>query len=318
MDRKLKAQKIISPLLIVLAALIWGISFVAQSEGGDVGSFTFQSIRCTLAFLSILVVVLVQNNTKTAKLNKKKYKNLKHWFNENKILTSAGIICGVTLAVGCIFQQYGIDMQGKDVSTGRAAFLTALYIIIVPIFGIFFKKKVGLMAWLSVAVGTVGLYFISITPGAGLSISTADIMLIICALGFGAQIITVDSVSDKVDGVKLSCIQFGITALIATVLMLIFEKPDIEVIKANAIPLLYSGVLSGGAAFTLQIIGQKHCNHILAPLLMSLESVFSGLADWVIRGNLPTEREFIGFAVMFVAIIMAQLPDFTLGKKAKK
>jgi drug/metabolite transporter (DMT)-like permease len=143
-------------------------------------------------------------------------------------------------------------------------------------------------------------------------------MLIICAVGYGAQIITVDSVSDKVDGVKLSCIQFGITALIATILMLIFEKPDMEVIKANALPLLYSGVLSGGAAFTLQIIGQKHCNHILAPLLMSLESVFSGLADWVIRGNLPTQREFIGFAVMFVAIIMAQLPDFKFNKKPKK
>lgn len=318
MDKKIKAQKIISPLLIVLASLIWGISFVAQSEGGDVGSFTFQSIRSTLAFLSILVVVLVQNNTGKAKLNKKKYNSLKHWFTENKTLTIAGIICGITLAVGCIFQQYGIDMQGKDVSTGRAAFLTALYIIFVPIFGIFFKKKVGLMAWLSVAVGMVGLYFISITPGAGLSMSTADIMLIICAFGFGAQIITVDLFSDKVDGVKLSCIQFGITALIATILMLIFEKPDLEVIKANAIPLLYSGVLSGGAAFTLQIIGQKHCNHILAPLLMSLESVFSGLADWVIRGNLPTQREFIGFAVMFVAIIMAQLPDFKIGKKAKK
>ena len=318
MDKKLNAQKIISPLLIVLAALIWGISFVAQSEGGDVGSFTFQSIRCTLAFLSILVVSVIQDNTKKAKLTRKKFNSFKHFLNENKVLTKAGIICGITLAVGCIFQQFGIDMQGKDVSTGRAAFLTALYIIFVPIFGIFFKKKVGLMAWLSVGIGAVGLYFISITPGEGLTMSTADIMLIICALGYGAQIITVDSVSDKVDGVKLSCIQFGITAVIATVLMFIFEKPDMEVIKANALPLLYSGILSGGAAFTLQIIGQKHCNHILAPLLMSLESVFSGLADWAIRGNLPTQREFIGFAVMFVAIIMAQLPDFKIGKKAKK
>lgn len=317
MDRKLKAQRIISPLLIVLAALIWGISFVAQSEGGDVGSFTFQSIRCTLAFISILVVVLIQGNTGKNRLNKKKYKDVREWFGDNKILVRSGLICGVTLAVGSIFQQFGIDMQGKDVSTGRAAFLTALYIIIVPIFGIFFKKKVGLMAWLSVAVGTLGLYFISITPGAGLSISIADLMLIICAIGFGAQIITVDSVSDRVDGVKLSCIQFLIAAIIATILMLCFEKPDIEVIKANIGPLLYSGVLSGGAAFTLQIIGQKHCNHILAPLLMSLESVFSGLADWVIRGNLPTQREFIGFAVMFIAIIMAQLPDFKFGKKAK-
>lgn len=314
---KVKAQKIISPLLIVLAAIIWGISFVAQSEGGDVGSFTFQSIRCTLAFLSILVVVLIQDNTGKNKLNKKKYKSAKEWFDNNKILVRSGLICGVALAVGSIFQQFGIDMQGKDVSTGRAAFLTALYIIFVPVFGIFFKKKVGLMAWLSVAVGTLGLYFISITPGSGLAISTADLMLIICAIGFGAQIITVDSVSQKVDGVKLSCIQFLIAAIIATILVLFFEKPDIEVIKANIIPLLYSGVLSGGAAFTLQIIGQKHCNHILAPLLMSLESVFSALADWAIRGNLPTQREFIGFAVMFVAIIMAQLPDFKFGKKAK-
>ena len=235
-----------------------------------------------------------------------------------ELLARTGLICGIALTVGCIFQQFGIDMQGKDVSTGRAAFLTALYIIFVPLFGLFFKKKVGLMAWLSVAVGAVGLYFISITPGEGLSMSAADIMLIICAVGYGAQIITVDSVSDKVDGVKLSFIQFGITAVIATILMIIFEKPDMEVIKANALPLIYSGVFSGGAAFTLQIIGQKHCNHILAPLLMSLESVFSGLADWVIRGNLPTQREFIGFAVMFVAIIMAQLPDFKIGKKSKQ
>ena len=317
MDKKLKAQKIISPLLIVLAALIWGISFVAQSEGGDVGSFTFQGIRCTLAFLSIGAVVLFQNNTKKARLSKKKYNGIGHWLKENKLLARTGLICGIALTVGCIFQQFGIDMQGKDVSTGRAAFLTALYIIFVPIFGLFFKKKVGVMAWLSVAVGAVGLYFISITPGEGLSMSAADIMLIVCAIGYGAQIITVDSVSDKVDGVKLSFIQFGVTAVIALILMFIFEKPDIEVIKANAIPLIYSGVFSGGAAFTLQIIGQKHCNHILAPLLMSLESVFSGLADWVIRGNLPTEREFIGFAVMFVAIIMAQLPDFKIGNKAK-
>ena len=314
---KAKTQKIISPLLIVLAALIWGISFVAQSEGGDVGSFTFQSIRCTLAFLSIGAVVLFQNNTGKNKINKKKYTSVKHWFTENKLLVRSGIVCGIALAVGSIFQQFGIDMQGKDVSTGRAAFLTALYIIIVPILGIFFKKKVGVMAWLSVAVGTLGLYFISITPGAGFSISTADLMLIICAVGYGAQIITVDSVSNKVDGVKLSCFQFFLAAIIATVLMLIFEKPDMNMIKANMLPLIYSGVFSGGAAFTLQIIGQKHCNHILAPLLMSLESVFSGLADWVIRGNLPTQREFIGFAVMFVAIIMAQLPDFKIGKKSK-
>ncbi len=314
---KEKLQKIISPLLIVLAAIIWGISFVAQSEGGDVGSFTFQSIRCTLAFLSILVVVLITDNTKKARLKKKKYPDLKAWLKDNKTFVRASIICGIALAVGSIFQQFGIDMQGKETSTGRAAFLTALYIIFVPIFGIFFKKKIGLMAWLSVAVGTLGLYFISVQPGSGLGISLADIMLIICAFGYGVQIITVDSVSQEVDGVKLSCVQFLIAAVIATVLMFFFEKPDMEVIKANIVPLLYSGVLSGGAAFTLQIIGQKKCNHILAPLLMSLESVFSALADWVIRGNTMSSRELLGCAIMFAAIIMAQLPDFKIGKKAK-
>ncbi len=314
---KEKFQKIISPLLIVLAAIIWGISFVAQSEGGDVGSFTFQSIRCTLAFVSILAVVIVTDNTKKAKLQKKKYPDLKEWFKDNKTFVRASIICGIALAVGSIFQQFGIDMQGKETSTGRAAFLTALYIIFVPIFGIFFKKKVGLMAWISVGVGTLGLYFISVQPGSGLGISLADIMLIICAFGYGVQIITVDSVSQEVDGVKLSCVQFFIAAVIATVLMFLFEKPDIEVIKANIVPLLYSGILSGGAAFTLQIIGQKKCNHILAPLLMSLESVFSALADWVIRGNTMSSRELLGCAIMFAAIIMAQLPDFKIGKKAK-
>ncbi len=314
---KEKQLKILSPFLLVLAALIWGISFVAQSEGGDIGSFTFQSIRCTLAFISVGAVMLITNNTGKAKLNKKNYKNIKDWAVHNKTFLRCGIICGLALGIASNLQQFGIDMQGKETSTGRAAFLTALYIVIVPIFGIFFKRKIHLLSWASVLVAVGGLYLISVTPGAGLSISTADFMLILCAVFYGTQIFTVDYYSDRVDGIKLSCFQFFIAAVLSTVCMLIFEKPDINAVLSQAGPLLYSGVLSGGAAFTLQILGQKRCNPVLASLLMSLESVFSALADWIIRGNTLNRRELLGCVVMFAAILLAQAPDFIKSKKSQ-
>lgn len=312
---KEQSKKIIAPLLLALAALIWGISFVAQSEGDDVGSFTFQGIRCLLAFVSILIVVLIKDNTGKAKLQKKKYKNIASWAKENKTLLKAGIICGIALTAANNLQQFGIGMQGKETSTGRAAFLTALYIILVPIFGIFFKKKVRPIAWLSVIVAVIGLYLISVKKEDGFSISTADILLILCALFFSIQIITVDRYSAEIDGIKLSCIQFFIAGVLSTILMFIFEKPDISAILGQTIPLLYSGIMSGGVAFTLQIIGQKNCNHVLAVMLMSLESVFSALADWIIRGNTMSPRELTGCVIMFTAIIMAQSPEFKRTKK---
>lgn len=312
---KEKQLKIISPFLLVLAALIWGISFVAQSEGDDIGSFTFQAIRCTLAFLSVGAVMLITNNTGKAKINKKKYNGIKDWAKQNKTFLKCGIICGLALGIANNLQQFGIGMQGKETSTGRAAFLTALYIIIVPIFGVFFKKKIHLLSWASVLTAVFGLYLISVQPGAGLVISKADLLVILCAVFFGTQIFTVDYYSDKVDGIKLSCFQFFIAAVISTICMLIFEKPDINAIMSQAVPLIYSGVFSGGAAFTLQILGQKRCNPVLASLLMSLESVFSALADWVIRGNTMNTRELMGCAVMFIAIILAQSPDFLKSKK---
>lgn len=307
---KEQSKKIISPLLLALAALIWGISFVAQSEGGHIGSFTFQATRNLLSFLSILLVVIIKDNTSKAKLQKRKTKSVSAWAKDNKILIKAGMICGVTLAVASNLQQFGIDMLGKETSTGRAAFLTALYIILVPIFGIFFKKKVKPLAWISVAVALGGLYLISVKSGEGFSISSADIILILCAVFFSMQIITVDRYSADIDGVKLSCFQFFIAFVLSTICMFIFEKPDISEIFAQAVPILYSGIFSGGIAFTLQIIGQKNCNHVLAVMLMSLESVFSALSDWIIRGNTMSTREVFGCAAMFVAIIMAQAPEF--------
>lgn len=314
---KEKKLKIVSPLLLVLAAVIWGISFVAQSEGDEIGSFTFQGIRCFMACIAIFIVILIRDSAGKNKLKKKKYESAKDWFADNKTLLKSGLICGIALTAASNLQQFGIGMQGKETSTGRAAFLTALYIILVPILGIFLKRKIKLISWISVAIAAVGLYLISVKPDSGFGISTADILLILCALFFAVQIITVDVYSGRVDGVKLSCIQFFIAGFISCVCMFIFEKPDIHAILGQAVPLLYSGVMSGGVAFTLQIIGQKNCSPVLASLLMSLESVFSALADWVIRGNTMSPREILGCVIMFAAIILAQLSDMKIGSGKK-
>lgn len=317
MDKE-KQLKAISPFLLVLAAIIWGVSFISQSEGGEVGSFTFQTIRCTLAYLFIGLVVLITNNTKKAKLSKKKYVNIKDWFSQNKTLVKCGIICGIALAFAGNLQQFGIELMGTETSSGKAAFLTAMYIVIVPIFGIFTKKKLHALSWVSVAVAVGGLYLISVQPGVGMGISAADLLLMACAVFFGIQIFAVDTMGKNIDGVKLSCIQFFIAATISAIGMLLFEKPELTAIMQNAVHLLYSGIMSGGVAFTLQILGQKRCQPVLASLLMSLESVFAALSDWMIRGNTLNSREIMGCVVMFAAIILAQSPDFIKAKKKVK
>lgn len=313
-----KKLTLLSPLLLVLAALIWGISFISQSEGGsEVGSFTFQAIRCTLAYLSIGLVILIKDNTKKNRINKIKYTGIKDWFLKNQHLVKTGVFCGIALALAGNLQQFGIDLMGKETSTGKSAFLTALYIIIVPIFGIFTKKKIHAVTWFSVAVAVMGLYLISVKQNSGFGISLADGLLIACALFFGIQIFIVDSMGKNIDGVKLSCIQFFVAAIISAVGMILFEKPQLSAISENAIHLLYSGVMSGGVAYTLQILGQKRCQPVLASLLMSLESVFAALSDLIIRGNTLNHRETIGCVVMFVAVILAQCPDFLKIKRSK-
>lgn len=314
-DKKEKLLKIISPILLVITALIWGTAFIAQSEGGEIGSFTFQAIRCYIAFIAVGAVKLIMNNTGKNRLNKKKYGSLSNWIKGNKRLLVGGSLCGIFLTCANNFQQFGIDLQGKETSTGRAAFLTALYIILVPVINaLVFKKKPSPLAWFSVAVAVCGLYLISIKPGAGFNVSTADILLIICALFYSLQIIAVDRHADQ-DGISISMMQQFIAATISLVLMLIFENPSLSAILSNTGNLLYAGVMSGGIAYTLQILGQKRCNNVLAVLLMSLESVFSGIFDWIIRGNTMSSREIFGCVVMFIAIIIAQLPDFRIKKK---
>lgn len=315
---KEKISKISGPLLLVLAAIIWGVSFISQSEGGEIGSFTFQAIRCTLAYLSIGLVIFITDNTKKARIRKIKYSGLKDWFVQNKTLVKCGIICGIALTCAANLQQFGIDIMGKETSSGKPAFLTALYIVIVPVFGIFSKKKLHVLSWVSVAIAVCGLYLISVKPDTGFEISFADCLLIACAVFFGIQIFAVDTLGKNVDGVKLSCIQFFIVAAISATGMILFENPDISAIMDNSVHLLYSGVMSGGVAYTLQILGQKRCQPVLASLFMSLESVFAALSDWMIRGNSLNQRELIGCFVMFGAILLAQSPDFIKSKIGEK
>lgn len=317
MNNKNKS-KALGPVLLILAAVIWGVSFISQSEGGEIGSFTFQAIRCTLAYLSIGLVILITDNTKKARISKKKYSGIKDWFTQNKTLVKCGIVCGIALTCAANLQQFGIDIMGKETSSGKPAFLTALYIVIVPIFGIFSKKRLHFLSWLSVAIAVCGLYLISVKPGTGFGISFADGLLIGCAVFFGIQIFAVDTMGRDVDGVKLSCIQFFIVATISAIGMILFEKPDLSAIMNNSVHLLYSGVMSGGVAYTLQILGQKRCQPVLASLFMSLESVFAALSDWIIRGNSLNERELFGCVVMFAAILIAQSPDFIKSKKTGK
>ncbi len=307
--KKINFKTFLGPAILMIGSVIWGVSFVAQSDGGVVGSFTFQGLRNTLAFLSIGAAVLVKEKIERRGAPRRKYQSAKDYFDKNRVQLKAGLLCGIFLFIAVITQQFGIDLQGTEVSVGRAGFLTAMYIVLVPVFGVVLKKKVTLKAWVSVAVAVGGLYLISVKPGSGFGISTADVLMIICAAFFSMQILTVDAFSRSTDGLRLSCTEFLIAAVLSLIGMALFERPDPEQIRSNLGAILYSGVMSGGVGYTLQILGQKFTKPVLASLLMSFESVFSALSDWIIRGNALSVRELAGCAVMFAAVILAQLPE---------
>ncbi len=201
------------------------------------------------------------------------------------------------------FQQFGI----KYTTVGKAGFITACYIVLVPILGLFLKKKCSPFIWLAVAMSVAGLYLLCITDG--FSIGKGDILVLICAVLFSFHILVIDYYSPKVDGVKLSCIQFLVCGILSGIPALIFEKPEMSAVLTAWQPILYAGVMSCGVAYTLQIIGQKNMNPTVASLILSLESCISVLAGWVILGQQLSAREIAGCVIMFAAIILAQLPQ---------
>ena len=290
-------QQIKSSLILLLTATIWGVAFVAQSVGMEyIGPFTFNAIRCVLGGLVLIPVILV--------LKKKKETGAENQEKEDKkTLWTGGIACGVILCIASNLQQFGI----MEASVGKSGFFTALYIVMIPVIGIFIGKRPGIKLWFCVALAVVGMYLLCMKDGS-FTIERADIMLLLCARAFSFHILVVDYFSPKVDGVKMSCIQFFVCGVLSAVGMLFTETPDISNIQAAWLPLLYAGLLSCGVGYTLQIVGQKGINPVIASLIMSLESVISALAGWVILGQVLSPKEILGCVLMFVAIIITQIP----------
>ena len=294
--------------MLLLTAVIWGVAFVAQSVGMDyVGPFTFNFVRCMIGGVVLIPCIFLLDRL-NGKDRKKEQKNSRAQAAERKTLLTGGICCGVALCVASNLQQFGI----KYTTVGKAGFITALYIVLVPLIGIFLKKTAGIRIWFSVLLAVGGLYLLCITEE--FSIGTGDFLVLLCAFVFAVHILVIDYFSPKVDGVRMSCIQFFVCGILSGAAMLITEQPDLTAICQAWMPILYAGVMSCGVAYTLQIVGQKGMDPTVASLILSLESVVSVLAGWLLLGQKLSQRELFGCVLMFGAIILAQLPD----KKAAK
>lgn len=297
--------------LLVLTALIWGVAFVAQSKGGDaVGAFSFNCIRSFLGAIVLVPAIAILDKFKLTK-GKPQDKT------QRKNLVVGGVCCGTFLAIATNLQQLGIT---GGTSAGKAGFLTACYIIMVPILGIFLKKKCTWNIWIGIGLTVGGLYLLCMTES--LKFQLSDILVLLCALVFAIHILVIDHFSPLVDGVRMSCIQFLVCGIISFVPMMIFEVAPIGIGEWITplgtldawTPILYAGICSSGIAYTLQIIGQKDVNPTVASLLMSLESVFAVIAGAILLKETLSARELIGCALIFIAIILAQIPIKTKKK----
>lgn len=285
--------KIRGMLLLLITATIWGTAFVAQSVGlAYIGTFTFNAIRSLIGAMVLLPFICKRQ--KTMALTGKQ-----DW----KTIITGGLICGIALCVASNLQQLGISHS----TVGKSAFLTTLYIVIVPLLGLFFHKKVNRQTWIGVILATIGLYLLCMKEE-GFTLQTGDVYLLLCALFFSFQIIAVDYYAVKVDGLMLSMMQFLVTGLLSAIPMIVLERPSLDAIKAAAFPLFYAGAFSCGIAYTLQILGQKYVAPSVASLIMSLESVIATLAGWVILHEVMTTKELFGCALVFVAVILTQIP----------
>ena len=280
-------------LILLLAATIWGVAFVAQSVGMDyVGPFTFLASRSVIGAIVLLPYIYIRDKKEQKKTENKKG------------LLIGGICCGTLLFLASILQQIGIMYT----TVGKSGFITAMYIVLVPIISIFLKKKADLKLWCGVALAVAGLYLLCMTSGSFV-IQKGDALVFLCAIVFACHILVVDHFAPQVDGVKMSCMQFAICAVFASIGMFITETPSMDLILQAWLPILYAGALSSGVAYTLQIVGQRGMNPTVASLIMSMESVVSVLAGWMILKQTLNGREIIGCILMFVAIILVQLPQ---------
>ena len=316
MKAQVKTHKLRNTFFLFLTAMIWGAAFVAQSVSMDyIGPFTFICLRSVIGGLFLIPVIIVLDGIRKKSQNESadvvNSENILHIETEerqrlswkNKQLIEGGIVCGIFLFFANCFQQTGIQYT----TVGKAGFITTFYIIIVPLIGLFFKKYCGILTWIGVVIALAGLYFLCITQK--LTIQRGDALILCCSVLYAGQILAIDHYNPFVDGVKMSCIQFLTGGVLGAVFMFLFENPSVAMILSAAGPILYTGIMSTGVGYTLQIVGQKGLNPTAAALILSLESVFSALSGYVFLHQVLTTRESIGCVLMFIAIVLAQLPD---------
>ncbi|MBO5067507.1 MAG: DMT family transporter [Clostridia bacterium] len=296
------SKKLSANLMLLIAALIWGSTFVAQTTASDtVEPFTFLFSRSFLGFLFLIPVI--------AFFNYKNNKNLlktqtRHTLKPTKLTLVAGVLCGVALTVASYCQQKGIALM-TDNASGKAGFITALYIVFTPIFGVILKRRIPKIVVVCVPIATFGFYLLCIKSG--FFIELGDLLTLVSAFFFTFHILIIDYFMEKgADPIKTSCIQFFCVGIISLVCAFIFEQPDLSIIWNAKLEIMYAGFLSSGIAYTLQIIAQKNADPTSATLIMSLESVFAVLSGWLVLGEALSIRELIGCLLVFVAVILAQ------------
>ena len=294
----MKNPKVRQVVLPLLAAMIWGSSFVTQSiSAGHIGCFSFGALRALPATVFLFLLVCVMRRLQP----REKYSAA-----QKKMLLCAGLICGTLLTVAISFQQFGLSYT----SAGKAGFISALYIVLVPVFSIFFGKKPGGRVWIFVAVAVAGLYLLCVNGSGEMSFSGGDLSVLLCTVVFAFQIIAVDHYAGKVDGVELSCVQFAVmTVLSAACALLAGEQTTMEAVKTCLPYILYTGIFSSGIAYTLQIIAQKDGEATVVSLLLSLESLFAVVSGAIFLHERMSAQEYLGCALMLAAVLLSQLPE---------
>ncbi len=293
-------RQVVFPLV---AAIIWGTAFVFQSVSADyIEPFTFNALRSAVAAIFLALVLLGRKwlwSRRGARMGRSEPQANPHRWRD---LLLGGFLCGTVLTVASNLQQLGLG----DTSPGKAAFITALYVVLVPIFGLLLRKKVYPVLWISVLLAVVGLYFLCINGN--MSMARSDFYVFLCALSFAVHILVIDHVSPRVDGIELSCVQFAVVALMSSIGMILTESPSLAAIVQCLGSVLYVGIFSSGVAYTLQILAQKNANPTVVSLLLSLESVFATIAAVLLVGQWMTPRETFGSVLVLVAVVLAQLP----------
>ena len=288
-------------LLLLLCSFIWGTAFVAQSAGAGMGAYSFLAGRSWLAVIVLLPTVYAFDAIR------RKQGAACGWpkGEQGKTLRKASLICGTLLFAASAAQQIGITLNPN--STAKSAFLTAMYVVLVPVFGLALGRRNSPQLWVSMVISVAGLYLLCMKNGFG-GIEASDLVLLLCAVLFSFQILSIDHFAPQVDGVRLSLLQFFVVAVESSIAAVLLETPSIAQFGENLLPIAYCGIFSSGVAYTLQIIGQKDLHPAIASLIMCMESVFSALGGWLILHQSLSARESVGCALIFVAVVLAQLP----------